>query len=81
MVTVAVILVFVAVIISIDVPHLLRNNSKKELWIFSILLLFATALSIAQALNLRIPNPLDWITAIYKPLSDVIEKFLKGKTE
>ena len=77
MVAVAGILVIVAVIIAIDVPHLLRNKLKKELWIFSILLLFGTALSIAQALNIKIPNPLDWITAIYKPLSDMIETLLK----
>ncbi|MFE0507921.1 hypothetical protein ACWF7H_26790 [Peribacillus butanolivorans] len=71
------ILVIVAIIIAIDAPSLLRKKLKKELWIFSILLLFGTALSIAQALNIKIPNPLDWITAIYKPLSDMIEKVLK----
>ncbi|MDQ0883540.1 hypothetical protein [Peribacillus sp. V2I11] len=77
MVAVAGILVIVAVIIVIDVPPLVRKKLKKELWIFSILLLFGTALSIAQALNIKIPNPLDWITAIYKPLSDMIETLLK----
>ncbi|MGG0288157.1 hypothetical protein ABEY41_24260 [Peribacillus butanolivorans] len=74
---VTVILILVAIIIAIDVPSLLRKKLKKELWIFSVLLLFGTALSIAQALNIKIPNPLDWITAIYKPLSDIIEKLLK----
>ncbi|CAH0313531.1 hypothetical protein SRABI96_05108 [Peribacillus sp. Bi96] len=77
MVAVAGILVIIAAIIAIDVPPLMRKKLKKELWIFSILLLFGTALSIAQALNIKIPNPLDWITAIYKPLSDMIEKLLK----
>ncbi|MEJ9228380.1 hypothetical protein LAV79_02495 [Peribacillus butanolivorans] len=71
------ILVIVAIIIAIDVPSLLRKKLKKELWIFSSLLLFGTVLSIAQALHIKIPNPLDWITAIYKPLSDMIEKLLK----
>ncbi|MEH6947033.1 hypothetical protein [Peribacillus asahii] len=74
---VAGILLIVAVIIAIDVPPLLRKKFKKELWIFSILLLFGTVLSIAQALNIKIPNPIDWITAIYKPLSDMLEKLLK----
>ncbi|MBK5461543.1 MULTISPECIES: hypothetical protein [unclassified Peribacillus] len=77
MLAVAGILVIVAVIIAIEAPSLLRKKLKKELWIFSILLLFGTALSVAQALNIKIPNPLDWITAIYKPLSDMIEKVLK----
>ncbi|AXN38550.1 hypothetical protein ACFTQL_22590 [Peribacillus butanolivorans] len=77
MLAVTVILILVAIIIAIDVPSLLRKKLKKELWIFSVLLLFGTALSISQALNIKIPNPLDWITAIYKPLSDMIEKLLK----
>ncbi|QNG61702.1 hypothetical protein [Metabacillus idriensis] len=77
MAAVAGILVIVAVIIAIDVPSLLRKKAKKELWVFSILLLFGTVLSIAQALNIKIPNPIDWITALYQPLSDMIENLLK----
>ncbi len=77
MVAVIGIFVIVAVIVAIDVPPLLRKKCKKELGIFSVLLLFGTALSIAQALNIKFANPLDWITTIYKPLSDIIEKLLK----
>ncbi|MGG3451020.1 hypothetical protein [Domibacillus aminovorans] len=76
MVAVAGILVILAVIIAINVPPLLRKKLKKELWIFFIFLLFGTILSIAQAMNIKIPNPLDWITAIFKPLSDMVEKLL-----
>ncbi|WP_018394301.1 hypothetical protein [Bacillus sp. 37MA] len=76
MVAVAGILVIMAVIIAINVPPLLRKKLKKELWIFSLLLLFGTVLSIAEVLNIKIPNPLDWITAIFKPLSDMVEKLL-----
>ncbi|OAH58341.1 hypothetical protein AWH48_18370 [Domibacillus aminovorans] len=76
MVAVAGILVIVAVIIAINVPPLLRKKLKKELWIFFIFLLFGTILSIAQAMNIKIPNPLEWITAIFKPLSDMVEKLL-----
>lgn len=71
------ILVITAVIIAIDVPPLLKKKLKKELWIFSILLLIGVSLSIAKALNVKIPNPLDWITAIFQPLSDMVEKVFK----
>ncbi|WP_410984939.1 hypothetical protein [Bacillus cereus] len=74
---VAGIFVIVAVIIAIDVPFLLKEKLKGELWVFSILLLLGTSLSVAQALNIKIPNPLDWITAIYKPLYYVIEGLLR----
>jgi hypothetical protein len=76
-VAVAGILVIVGVIIAIDVPSLLRKKEKKELWVFFILLLIGTSLSIAQALQIKIPNPVDWITVIYQPLSDLIETLLK----
>ncbi|MFY0758016.1 hypothetical protein AB1K32_03920 [Metabacillus dongyingensis] len=77
MVAVAGILVIVGVIIAIDVPSLLRKKEKKELWVFFILLLIGTSLSIALALHIKIPNPVDWITVIYQPLSDLIESLLK----
>ncbi|MEC0092784.1 hypothetical protein [Paenibacillus macquariensis] len=71
------ILVIVTVIIAIDVPPLWRKKLKKELWAFSILLLFGTVLGLAQALKLKIPNPLDWVIAVYKPLSDMVDIWLK----
>lgn len=71
------ILVITVMIIIKEVPTLLRNKLKKELWVFSILLLFGTGLSIAQGLQKEIPNPIDWISFIYKPLSDLISSFLK----
>jgi len=71
------ILVAVALIIAIDVPTLLRGKFKKELWIFSILLLFGTAIGIAQALHIGLPNPLDWIIYIYNPVSHLLDSWLK----
>lgn len=61
----------------IEVPSLLRKNLRKELWVFSILLLFATGLSIAKRLHVKIPNPLDWIAAVYKPFSDALSGLLQ----
>ncbi|WP_331280817.1 hypothetical protein [Bacillus sp. UNC41MFS5] len=55
----------------------MRKKLVKELWIFSILLLFGTMLSIAQALDISIPNPLDWLTVLYKPFSDMMKNLLK----
>ncbi|GGB54020.1 hypothetical protein [Fictibacillus barbaricus] len=68
------ILIISAVIIAIDVPPLVRKKRKKELAIFSSLLLFGTALSIALARGVQIPNPLDFITWIFKPFSELIVK-------
>lgn len=60
-----------------EVPNLLKKNSKKELVVFSILLILALALSIAEILYEDLPNPLDGITMIYKPVSDFLFDLLK----
>lgn len=66
------ILLTATIILIIEVPSLFKAKMKKEFWVFSILLLFATALSIAKSLQLDIPNPLDWIAVIFKPFSDFL---------
>ena len=71
------ILLVVAAICLFEVPPLLKKQQKKELLVFSILLLFGVALSIFFAIDKAIPNPLDYITFIFKPLSEVISGFLK----
>ncbi|MBO1515439.1 hypothetical protein [Metabacillus bambusae] len=71
------ILLVATLIIVLEVPPLLEKKQKKESWVFSLLLLFGVGLSIAESLDLNIPNPLDWIAIIYKPLSDLIMSLLK----
>jgi hypothetical protein len=58
----------VAFIIVIDVPTLLNKGLLRELWTFSILLFIGAVLSIAIILHLPIPNPLDLMIIIYKPI-------------
>jgi len=71
------ILAVAMVIFMIEAPPLLKQKKKKELWVFSILLLFGVGVSIAEGLQVNIPNPLDAITLIYKPLHDWILNILK----
>ncbi|MDM5225025.1 hypothetical protein QUF73_02265 [Cytobacillus sp. NJ13] len=76
MIAVAGVLIVIAIIIAIDARPLWRKKQKKELWAFSILMIFGTALCMLYALDVKLPNPLDWLTAIYKPLSDMMNNFL-----
>lgn len=66
------ILALAVVIAFIDAPSLLKRGLNKELWTFSILLLFGTGLSIMQGLQVNIPNPMDALAFIYKPLIDLL---------
>jgi hypothetical protein len=71
------ILLVAAVILWIDVPPLLKKKNKKELLLFSILLAIGVGLSIALALGKTIPNPIDFINFMFKPLTDAISPLLK----
>ncbi|GAA3331521.1 hypothetical protein GCM10020331_088440 [Ectobacillus funiculus] len=71
---------FVAIVILIiEVPSLWKaKNEKKELWIFSFLLLCSTVLGIAKGLQMDIPNPLDWLAVIFfEPLGYILQGLLK----
>lgn len=50
---------------AIDLPTV--KASKRDLWIFAPLLLLGTTLGVAEALKVKIPNPLDWIAYVYGP--------------
>ncbi|WCN38281.1 hypothetical protein [Aneurinibacillus uraniidurans] len=72
------VIVLIAVVKAlIEVPALVRKKQKKELWVFFLFLILGTGLSIAQFSHMRIPNPLDLLTSMYKPLSNVIRNVLK----
>lgn len=60
----------------IEIPSLVKRKLKKELVIFSLCLLLATGLSIAKSMQLQIPNPLDLVTVIYQPVSDLLISLL-----
>lgn len=71
------ILVVAIGIILFEVPSLVEKKLIRELKVFSFLLIFGVILSIAESLNLNIPNPAQWIDNIYKPLTDLIVNVLK----
>ncbi|WP_419955083.1 hypothetical protein ACN6MT_05800 [Neobacillus niacini] len=66
------ILLIAAVILWMEVPPLLEKKDKKELVVFSIFLVIGLGLSIAQGLGKPIPNPLDLLTLVFKPIHDVL---------
>jgi hypothetical protein len=62
-------------IVIYEVP-LLMKKPVKDICVFFILLLVGISLNIANGLHIKIPNPLDWITFIFEPLSKSIYRFL-----
>ncbi|KGR80065.1 hypothetical protein [Ureibacillus manganicus] len=64
------ILLIATIILMIEVPQLMEKKHKKELLVFSIILAIGVGLSIAQALGKTIPNPMDLLNLVYKPIND-----------
>ncbi len=67
----------VAFIVFLEVPALRKKRQIRELWIFSLLLIMGTGISIALSLHIAIPNPIDWINYIYSPVGRFIENALR----
>ncbi|RNB83843.1 hypothetical protein EDM59_15070 [Brevibacillus nitrificans] len=60
----------------LEVPSLRRPGYRKDLIVFSVLLIFGISLACAKVLNAPIPNPGDWIAALFRPLSDAFSPLL-----
>lgn len=71
------ILLIAAAVLWIEVPPLLEKKYKKELLVFAILLAIGVGLSITIGLGKTIPNPMDLLTFVFKPLNDLIAPLLK----
>lgn len=69
---------FVSSLIALyEVPLMLKKQLLKECFVFSLLLITGTSLSMALVLQVPLPNPTDWMMMIFKPISDWIDDLLK----
>jgi hypothetical protein len=66
------ILIVGGIITCMEAPFLVRKKLIKELCIFLVLMFMGVTLIILETLRIQLPNPLDWITAFNKPISDFI---------
>ncbi|MBO9608168.1 MAG: hypothetical protein J7639_19575 [Paenibacillaceae bacterium] len=56
----------------LELPAMRRNKQYKEIAVFSLLVAASLAAGIPLALHVKLPNPLDWIEAALKPVSEAI---------
>lgn len=57
------VVVLAGVCSAIELPGLAKHS--KDRWTFAVLILLGTGLGLALGLHVRLPNPLDWIAAIF----------------
>ncbi|GGF29225.1 hypothetical protein GCM10010954_30450 [Halobacillus andaensis] len=58
------IIIVAAVIFIVEFP--LLKKKKKDLWFFSLFLVIFTAISVLEAGEVPLPNPLDYIQSFYQ---------------
>lgn len=68
--TVAFIIVFCAVVAAFELRTLCRPGLKRDRWAFSLLMLAATGVAVAQALHAPLPSPLHVIFGLFGPVAD-----------
>ncbi|KKM10283.1 hypothetical protein SY88_14590 [Clostridiales bacterium PH28_bin88] len=66
-------------IIALEVPGLVRKQMWGELAAFGFLLALGMVLSVAEVLDIPLPNPTKFIEAVFKPVADAIDKALMVK--
>lgn len=71
------ILVISSIIAFSFIPQLKKKKETKTIIIFSVILIFATAINIGIALKVKIPSPLNLITFIFSPIRDLIVSLTK----
>lgn len=68
---------FSVIFVIVELPALVKKKQYKEIKAFLALTFIATILCVALSLNVKLPNPFDLITYIYKPMSDMIFHLLE----
>jgi hypothetical protein len=77
MLTVLLNLIIASIIGLIEAPVLIRKKLVLESWVFLSILFAGTLLSILLSFRVKLPNPVDLITFIYKPVSEFVFAILK----
>lgn len=65
-----------ACICALEVPRMWRNRQWKELWLFGGLLALGIGVSVGLHLDADMPNPLDWLEAVFGPMGRFVEQTL-----
>lgn len=70
-------LVFSTVLCIIEIPKMLNKKLYREFGSFIVLLGIGTVLAILKSLEVKIPNPSDFVAWVYSPLTDIMKSFLE----
>ncbi|HQA58813.1 MAG TPA: hypothetical protein PK033_13175 [Acetivibrio sp.] len=76
-VSILAVLVFSTLVCFAEIPKMLKQKLYRELWVFCLLLGIGTILTILKSLDVKIPNPSDFIAWIFSPLEGIMKSLTK----
>lgn len=75
--SIVLLILFCVMICIIEIPKMLKDRLYRELFVFLLLLVCGFITGILKSFNLAVPNPADWVAAIYSPFADLMINFGK----
>ena len=76
-VSIILVIAFAVILCVVEIPKMREKKEYKELVAFSIILFCGTLLTVLKSLNVEIPNPADFIAAVYSPVVNLIKGALE----
>ena len=70
------VLAIAALLVLLDVPSLIKGERNKDFWVSWTIMAGVLTIAVCRALGVALPNPLDWMIAVYKPFSDMVWSWL-----
>lgn len=68
---------FSAVLCVVEVPKMRKKKEYKELALFSVILCFGLITAVLKSLDIAVPNPSDFVVAVFSPLMPILEGVLE----
>ncbi|OCT11508.1 hypothetical protein A8709_07535 [Paenibacillus pectinilyticus] len=59
-----------------EFPRLRKKKQVKELWLYILSICASVVLNVAVSLQAHIPNPLDFISYLFRPMGKMISTLL-----
>lgn len=68
---------FSVILCFVEIPKMWKSKEYKELAVFSFLLCFGVVIAVLKSFDIDIPNPADFVEAVYSPIVTLIKGALE----
>jgi hypothetical protein len=77
MLRVLLVIIISVVVFFMELRYLVERKLKREFKVFCVFFILAMFLNVLKVLSINIPNPFDYLTIVYKPITNLILTIFK----